>query len=871
MDLPVILSRLKINCSKACYIFPVLIGVALAWGLAIRSVNNEEQTKYENNIQIGRELAGFLHREVSETAHYGDLYIQSLRRAYVDGNRSADAVNRLIGEMPFDKGKMSHVTMLTAEGESVIRSARRARPGVTPFDRAYFKFARDHEGDTVYVSRTQRGRGSGKTIMRVVRRITLADGSFGGVIFAAIEVKQIQEMFKGLGLVPNHDFVVVGTDRIPRASSNADPALHLASFDKAGLWQAMEKSDHGVLPIYDQADGVTRFHAFHRVAGYPLIAVSTIEGAATTQGLARYNKRPYRMALLATVVILILVFAFYRLVQAKNSLKDELAGRLKAESEGQEKSDLLQTVFHNMAQGLLAFSPEGKLVAFNEKYREITGLPEGFLKLGMSQGEVIRFRGERGDFGPGDADEYVRKIQENAARGEAQQTERITTHGKPHIHMRNMMPDGGSIVTTTDISERLEVEQQLRQAQKMEAVGQLTGGVAHDFNNLLAVSLGNVELAEGVAKKGGDVQPFLNKIKRATQRGAALTSQLLAFSRKQTLFPKLIELGELVQGISGLLQTALGETIEISIRSDANTGSCEVDPSLLESAILNLALNARDAMPDGGTLTIQTENITLERGYVGAQAELPPGEYVVLVMTDTGAGMPKDVIDHVFEPFFTTKEVGQGTGLGLSMVYGFVKQSDGHVTIYSEEGQGTTIKLYLPRSDGTGKHPVQVEDEIIPIARGETVLVVEDDPDLRVLADNMLVELGYVVITAPSAREAVEALESQAVDIILSDVVLPGGTSGPKFIAEARVGRPGLKVVFMSGYPADAIGEGKTLRIEDVLIQKPFNMRDLAHALHEALKQTYFNVCSSPSVAWSPRSSCLCREAGSQSPPIRLN
>jgi len=495
-------------------------------------------------------------------------------------------------------------------------------------------------------------------------------------------------------------------------------------------------------------------------------------------------------------------------------------------------------VFDNMAQGLLAFSPDERLVAFNKKYIEITGLPEGFLKLGMSQDDVIRFRGERGDFGPEDAEEFVRKRHESTARAESMQTERITSHGKPHIHMRNMMPDGGVIVTTTDISERLEVELQLRQAQKMEAVGQLTGGVAHDFNNLLAVSLGNVELAESAALKGGDVQPFLAKIKRATQRGASLTAQLLAFSRKQTLFPKLIDLGDLVLGISGLLHTALGETIEISIRSDAKTGSCEVDPSLLESAILNLALNARDAMPDGGKLAIQTENITLERGYVGAEAELPPGEYVVLVMTDTGAGMPKDVISHVFEPFFTTKEVGQGTGLGLSMVYGFVKQSDGHVTIYSEEGQGTTVKLYLPRSDGAGKHQGQVEDEKIPIAGGETVLVVEDDPDLRILADNMLVELGYSVITAPSAREAVEALERQAVDIILSDVVLPGGTSGPKFIAEARVGRPGLKVVFMSGYPADAISDGKTLRIEDVLIQKPFNMRDLAHALHETLKQT---------------------------------
>ena len=830
-------SGLKNKCGAACYMLPVLIGIALVWGLADRWVRSDHQAKYESNIKVGQELAALLNREVRDAVRYGDNYIRAMRRAYIDGNRSADAVNRLIMAMPYDTQKISHIAMLNAKRAPILDSSGPIVADVSAVDREYFRVARDRKGDSIYVSESLKGRVSGKPVVHVVRRITLADGSFGGAVFAAIEVKQIVDLFKVVGLEPNHTLMMLGADRIPRASSRPDPASLFDSFDKAGLWQAVEKSEHGVLPVHDSAAGVTYFHAFHRLAGYPLVAVSSIESAEITDGLGQYNKRPYRMAMLATLVILILVFSFRRLVQARNRLKEDMAARLMAENEAQEKSALLQTVFDNMAQGLLAFSPEERLVAFNEKCIEIIGLPKNFLKLGMNRNDVIRFRAERGDLGPGDAKELVRARRESTARGQPQLSERITPDGKPHILMRNMTPDGGIVLTTTDISERLEVEQQLRQAQKMEAVGQLTGGVAHDFNNLLAVTLGNVELAEDMVRKGGDIQGFLSAIKRAAERGAALTNQLLAFSRKQTLHPKIIDLGELVGGISGLLHTALGETIEVNIRCDAGTWSCEVDPALLESAVLNLALNARDAMPDGGKLTIQTGNFTLHDDHVGAQAELQPGEYVMLVVTDTGTGMPKDVIGHVFEPFFTTKEVGRGSGLGLSMVYGFVKQSGGHVTIYSEDGEGTAIKIYLPRSDKVGQQPGPTDHEEVPKGRGENVLVVEDDSDLRILAENIVVELGYRVIAVPTAREAAEAMERHAVDIILSDVVLPGGTSGPQFIAQARALHPELKVVFMSGYPADAMGGDKSPGIEDVLIQKPFRMRDVAQALHEALKQ----------------------------------
>ena len=831
------LSRLKTVCGSACYMLPVLIVIVLAWGLAERSVRHDRQSGFESNIKTGREMAAFLSREVREAIRYGDNYALALRRAYVEGNRSVAAVNRLIEVMPYDVEKISHVTLLDAEGKPLLNSIGPLVPGVSAADRDYFRFVRDHEGDPVYVSEPLKGRVSGKTILRVVRRITLTDGSFGGAIFAAIEVQHIENLFKLMGSASSAApaFMLLGTDRILRASSRPDTAPLMDSFDKAGLWQAVEKSEQGVLLFQESSAGVTRFHGFHHLAGYPLVAVSSFASIDITEGLAQYNKRPYRMAFVATLVVLILVFAFRRLVQTKNRLKVDVIARHKAESVAEEKSALLQAVFDNMAQGLLVYDPDERLAAFNDKYVEITGLPKNFLELGMDRDVVNRFRAERGDFGPGDVEQHLREVRESAADGEARRVERISSNGSPHIHMRNMMPDGGRVITVTDITDRLEVEKQLRQAQKMEAVGQLTGGVAHDFNNLLGVTLGNVELAEIATRDGDDVRSFLAGIKRATERGASLTSQLLAFSRQQTLFPKVVDLGDLVRGTSGLLHTALGATVEVDIRSEADIWSCEVDPGLLENATLNLALNARDAMPNGGKLTIQTGNITVDDDYVGAPEELLPGDYVVVVVTDSGTGMGKEETARVFEPFFTTKDVGKGSGLGLSMVYGFVKQSGGHVTIYSEEGVGTSVRMYLPRFD-KGVRPAEPADhEEAPKARGECILILEDDPDLRCLAEDMLITLGYRVITAAAAAAAAEVMRREAVDLILSDVVLPGGTSGPEFIAQARASRPGLKVIFMSGYPAEAMYGGKSLGGEDVLIQKPFKLHALAQALHKAI------------------------------------
>jgi nitrogen-specific signal transduction histidine kinase/CheY-like chemotaxis protein len=388
------------------------------------------------------------------------------------------------------------------------------------------------------------------------------------------------------------------------------------------------------------------------------------------------------------------------------------------------------------------------------------------------------------------------------------------------------------ITLATDITEHKVVEERLRQAQKMEAVGQLTGGVAHDFNNLLAVILGNIEL---VADRLGTDDKQVRAIVHAATRGAELTQRLLSFSRQQALRPETVDLNACVTGMTDMLRRTLGETIEIEPIIASGLSISEVDPGQLENALLNLAVNARDAMPKGGRLTIETANIELDHDYAAALGDVTPGHYVRLSVTDTGIGIPPEIIEHVFEPFFTTKEVGEGSGLGLSMVYGFVKQSGGHVTISSEPGCGTTVQLYLPQAEvpvqPAGQEPVMGDTE----ARGETVLVVEDDPDVRSLVISLLQRFGYNVLEAGDGAEALAALQDYSrIDLLLSDVVLPGGVSGSDLAEQVTDRYPGIKVLFMSGYP-DAPHRRGPLVENTELLGKPFGKRDLAQKVRAVL------------------------------------
>lgn len=390
-------------------------------------------------------------------------------------------------------------------------------------------------------------------------------------------------------------------------------------------------------------------------------------------------------------------------------------------------------------------------------------------------------------------------------------------------------------VRTAQLRER---EQALRQSQKMEAVGQLTGGVAHDFNNLLQVIIGNLDtITRNLPADSGRLLRAATHAMNGAKRAAALTQRLLAFSRRQPLNPKPLNVNGLVTGLSELIHRTLGEMVSVETVLSAGLWQVEADPNELEAAVLNLAVNARDAMPDGGRLTIETANTYIDESYAASHAEVTPGQYVAISVSDTGIGMDAGTIAQAFEPFFTTKPVGQGTGLGLSQVYGFVKQSGGHVKIYSELGQGTTVKIYLPRLAAEVAADQPGEETFVPEgANDETVLVVEDDDDVRTYSVEVLRELGYRVLEAHDGPSALRLLERQArVDLLFSDVVLPGGLTGAQVAAQAKALRPGLKVLFTTGYARNAIIHHGRLDKGVQLITKPFSASDLAARIRDVL------------------------------------
>lgn len=377
-------------------------------------------------------------------------------------------------------------------------------------------------------------------------------------------------------------------------------------------------------------------------------------------------------------------------------------------------------------------------------------------------------------------------------------------------------------------------EEGLRQSQKLEAVGQLTGGIAHDFNNLLAVIMGNAELL--LDEDPQEQPPLIDAIIKASDRGANLTQRLLAFSRKQSLSPQIINLGDLVYGMSDMLNRTLGESIEVTISVDPNIWMTRADPSQVENVLLNLALNSRDAMSGRGVLRIECLNKCLNEADARQFPDATPGDYVALRVTDQGIGMSPEVKAHAFEPFFTTKEVGQGSGLGLSMIYGFAKQSGGDVKICTKEGQGTTVCFILPRTGGALGPKADIVQPKVPQGRNELILVIEDNPEVCSLTRGMLENLGYRVIAVSNTAAADEVLHRKTpVDLVVSDVILPGGESGPEFAKRMRAANPDFKVIFMSGYPAEAIKRNGLNSSEQALLHKPFQKRQLAQAVHDAL------------------------------------
>jgi PAS domain S-box-containing protein len=514
---------------------------------------------------------------------------------------------------------------------------------------------------------------------------------------------------------------------------------------------------------------------------------------------------------------LCLIVGMYIVVRSASRLED-------TQRELGERSRLLQTTLESLQDPIFVIDPQGKVVAWNEPFVRFSGW-DPVKQAALTRDHLLsdRLPAVRALLAP---------LKLDAEVPGRSQTVRASHEGRDYEVSRGAMTGGGAVVRFVDITEKLRDEMALRQGQKMEATGQLTGGMAHDFNNILQVIQANLDLMKGAVNSNPAMLARLHAAAAAADRGARLTQQLLAFARRQPLVPQPTNVARLVTDLADLLRNSLGERIAMQLRVTDDPWNARIDPGQLENAILNLAINARDAMPEGGTVTVEVANATLDRRYAALHPDVTPGPYVMVAVDDTGTGMPPEVAAQAFDPFFTTKRDGKGTGLGLSMVYGFVRQSNGHIRIDSAIGQGTSVKLYLPRTlDPLAETPAGAAHA--PAGR-ERVLVVEDNDEVRHAVVDMLTGWGYRVVAAENPDVAAAILERDAAfDLLFTDVVMPGSMSAIELAALAQRRRPEIAVLLTSGYARDLIPMED--RPDYPMITKPYRGEELMARLRSVM------------------------------------
>jgi signal transduction histidine kinase/CHASE3 domain sensor protein/DNA-binding response OmpR family regulator len=567
-------------------------------------------------------------------------------------------------------------------------------------------------------------------------------------------------------------------------------------------------------------DGKAKMDALRAVVVAGLIEENRLLAQRIAQRHAAEDREIIAVMIAAAAVLLALLLAGFVLVRNNVRLT-------RSEAEREQQASLLQATLNNIRDGVAVFDNAGKLVAFNDNFFGCMGFPAELAVPGTPISKFAELSRAR---------EHMTFEELPYASGESGGNYINLNIGDRFVEAyRNHVPNGGFLVACVDVTARVRSEVALRQSQKMETIGQLTGGVAHDFNNLLQVISANLDLLAGDLQKDSRTGGRLQNAISAVERGSRLTAQLLAFARRQTLAPRATNLGRLINDMTDLLRRTLGERIEVESVVAGGLWNTLVDQNQLENAILNLSINSRDAMPDGGKLTIEVANAFLDEAYARAHSEVTAGQYVMVAVSDTGTGMPAEVAVRAFDPFFTTKPEGKGTGLGLSQVYGFVKQSGGHIKIYSEKGEGTTIKLYLPRSTATAQWTAPVLEAPVE-GSGETVLVVEDDDGVRAAVCDLLSELGYSVLRAEDVEQALAVLNTdEKIDLLFTDVVMPGPIKTRDLARIAKEKLPDLKVLFTSGYTQNAIVHNGRLDEGIELLSKPYRKDDLARKLRALL------------------------------------
>jgi PAS domain S-box-containing protein len=795
----------------------VLIGGV--WFLTFESIQHDLEEARASEFKQNENLVLAHEEQVTRLLKAVDQLLLLLKSQYELRGTRID-LQTLFADGILDANMFTFVGVIDERGE-IIASGRESGP-TNLADREFFREHQRSDSNALRIGEPVVGRSSGRWTIPLTRRFNKPDGSFGGVVDIAVDTAYFTALFQKASLGPADVMALVRTDGIILARRRGDETSFGEDFSKSPLIAALAKSPVGSYSSIGVIDHVRKFFSYRKLQDYPVLVTV---GTAELDTLAPVRKREYRSmvaAILGSVFIAaicaLIIAMLLRQKRANARILDQLA------LIDQARDAIVVRGMDDCVQ----FWNRGAERLYGWTAAEARGQPLDTLL----HSDPAKFR---------QATEMV--LSEGDWIGEVTHQHRdghAVTVDDHWTLLRDVAGQPKSILAIkTDITKRLSVEAQLRQSQRLEAVGQLTGGVAHDFNNLLTVILGNAEVLTEKLGSNPDLRNLAEMILSAALRGAELTGRLLAFARRQALDPKAVDANKLLVGMHDLLQRTLTENIEIRVVQGAYIWPALIDPGQLEDAILNLCLNARDAMPDGGRLTIETSNVHIDQDHAGQYADVEPGQYVLITVTDTGSGIaPKD-LNQVFDPFFTTKEFGKGTGLGLSMVYGFVKQSRGHVKIYSEVGHGTAVKMYLPRASRIDGEREESPARPADILGTEKILLVEDDEYVLNYAKNQLVELGYRLFSARNGAEALEYLgQIPDVDLLFTDVVMPGGISGRELADQATKLRPALKVLYTSGYTENSIVHQGHLDKGVHLLNKPYRRSELAQKIRAALSES---------------------------------
>ena len=717
----------------------------------------------------------------------------------------------------------------------VIASTRPQIIGTDVGGRDYFRHAASLPADDerVYIGSMTRGQVTGIWQMNLERRLDMPDGSFAGVIAVSYDMSTLTRLYGESQLGEHGMIAVVGLrDAILRGMAGPSPGESDINVAGSSMFAAMQAAPDGGWTGPSAMDGISRIHAFRSV---PDRNLDVVVGVESTEAMAPAGSWEHDALIFAGVVTLFILLLAMLLLYEERTL------RLRQEALMRERG-ILEATLTGMTDGIMMVDADLRLLKWNQHFPEFTGVPADMLHVGLDMEEILRAQAGAGEFGAVDIEaEVARRMALLRSGGSVGTIERPRPGRRMLEIRRNPLPGGGFVTLYTDVTSRHETEERLRQTDMMAAIGRLTAGVAHDFNNLLASISGNAELLHDQLVDDQATSRRLSIILQAANRGATMIRQLLAFSRKQTLTPVAIDLNQTIRGIIDLLRATLGRSVGIETSLAEGLWPALVDPVQVEHVILNLAINARDAMPDGGTVMISTANVSLapeERS-----RDLAAGDYAVIAVTDTGTGMTPEVLRNVFEPFFTTKPPGEGSGLGLSQVYGVATQSGGGVQIESAPNEGTTVRVFFPRAATLSSTATPAMKPVaLPAERGRdgmlrhaAILLVDDEADCRETIAAMLEASGYSVTVAEGGGQALRLLdEGLRVDLLLADVAMPE-MSGLDLARAVRARHPALPIVFVTG------GDGERITGERWVLAKPFLTRTLVEMLQAALAGTKNN------------------------------